>query len=85
MRVGIEESGDAVNYAGEVKGRYESQLAFQVGGKIITRNINLGEWVSQGDILLAIDAKDVAQSANIGAAQVESARALSLAEANLNR
>ena len=86
MRVGIEESGDAVNYAGEVKGRYESQLAFQVGGKIITRNINLGDRVSQGDILLAIDAKDVAQSANIGAAQVESARAqLSLAEANLNR
>lgn len=86
MVVGMSDKNDSSVYAGEVKGRYESQLAFQVGGKIITRNIDLGTRVSKGDLLMAIDAKDVVQTANIGAAQVESARAqLALAEANLAR
>lgn len=73
-------------YAGEVRGRYESQLAFQVGGRISARRVALGSKVRAGDVLFEIDAKDVRESANIGAAQLESARAqLSLAEANLKR
>lgn len=70
-------------YTGEVRGRYESQLAFQVSGKIISRNVELGSRVSAGETLLTIDTKDIAQTVNIGAAQVESARAqLELARTN---
>ena len=76
----------SAKYAGEVRGRYESQLAFQVSGKIIRRNIELGSQVTAGSILMEIDPKDVQQTVNISAAQVLSAQSqLKLAENNLHR
>lgn len=85
-QVGATDKNSGNSYAGEVRGRYESQLAFQVGGKIIARKVELGSKVHAGEVLMEIDAQDILQSANIGAAQVESAKAqLALAEANLNR
>lgn len=73
-------------YAGEVRGRYESQLAFQVSGKIIKRNVQLGSVVNAGDILLQIDPKDINQTVNSSSAQVYSAESqLKLAESNLTR
>lgn len=73
-------------YAGEVRGRYESQLAFQVGGKITKRNVDLGSVVSAGDALMEIDPKDIRQTVNADAAKVYSAQSqLKLAENNLNR
>lgn len=75
-----------ISYAGEVKGRYESQLAFQVGGKVIRRNVDLGSKVKAGDVLMEIDVKDIKESANMADAQVASARSqLALAETNLER
>ena len=44
-------------YSGEVRGRYESQLAFQVGGKITKRHVDLGSVVKGGDALMEIDPK----------------------------
>ena len=73
-------------YSGEVRGRYESQLAFQVNGKIAKRNVQLGSAVNAGDVLMQIDAKDVQQTVNSNSAQVYSAESqLKLAESNLNR
>ncbi len=73
-------------YSGEVRGRYERLLAFQVGGKIMRRNVELGNTVSAGDILMEIDPKDVQQTVNITAAQVAAAQSqLALAETNLKR
>ena len=62
-------------YPGEVRGRYESQLAFQVAGKINARMVNVGDNVQAGQILLALDPKDVAQNVEATAAQLASARA----------
>lgn len=79
-------SAQAASYSGEVRGRFESQLAFQVGGKIIRRGVDLGSVVSAGDILLEIDPKDISQTVAVTSAQVYSAQSqLKLAEANLNR
>ncbi len=79
-------ANQTANYSGEVRGRYETQLAFQVSGKIIRRNVDVGSFVQPGDALLEIDAKDIQQTVNISSAQVESAYSqLSLAEANLAR
>lgn len=79
-------TGQSASYAGEVRGRYESQLAFQVGGKILKRHVDLGTVVKPGDALMEIDAKDIAQTVNISSAQVYSAEAqLQLAGNNLNR
>ncbi|WP_028971730.1 efflux RND transporter periplasmic adaptor subunit [Sporomusa ovata] len=73
-------------YAGEVRGRYESQLAFQVAGKIIKRNVQLGSVVNAGDVLLEIDPKDLKQTVNSSSAQVRSAESqLKLTESNLQR
>lgn len=53
--------GTAV-YPGEVRGKYESNLAFQAGGKIVTRSVNLGDTVRAGQVLMEIDPKDIRQS-----------------------
>ena len=57
-------------YPGEVRGRYESQLAFQVAGKINARMVNVGDNVQAGQILLALDPKDVNQSVEAASAQL---------------
>lgn len=78
--------GQDATYSGEVRGRYESQLAFQIGGKVTKRNVELGSVVNPGDVLMEIDAKDIEQTVNISSAQVASAQSqLSLAQNNLER
>jgi RND family efflux transporter MFP subunit len=73
-------------YSGEVRGRYESQLAFQVTGKIAKRNVELGSTVKAGDVLMQIDPRDLQQTVNSTTAQVYSAKSqLKLAESNLHR
>ncbi|MEN6565322.1 MAG: efflux RND transporter periplasmic adaptor subunit [Veillonellales bacterium] len=81
-------AGESANYtyAGEVRGRFESQLSFQVAGKIIKRNVQLGSVVNAGDVLFQIDPKDLTQAVNSSSAQVYSAESqLKLAESNLQR
>jgi len=86
MIVGKENGNAKFNYSGEVRGRYESQLAFQVNGKIINRFVNLGSEVQPGDTLMQIDAKDIQQLVNVNSAQVYSSQSqLNFAEANLER
>lgn len=84
--IGVGAMNQTNTYSGEVRGRYESQLAFQVGGKIIKRNVELGSIVHAGDVLMQIDAKDIQQNVNISSAQVYSSQSqLKLAENNLSR
>lgn len=73
-------------YAGVVRGRYETNLAFQVGGQIMQRNVEVGSAVRAGEILMTINPRDVAQQKNQAEAQVKSTRAqLELARSNLER
>lgn len=60
-------------YPGQVMGRYESRLSFQVGGKIVNRFVNLGDKVSAGQILMTLDPKDVNQAVEASNAQLASA------------
>jgi multidrug efflux system membrane fusion protein len=84
--VKLDGAASRASYAGEVRGRYESQLAFQVGGKIIRRHVDLGGVVAAGDVLMEIDPKDISQTVAVSSAQVYSAQSqLKLAEANLSR
>lgn len=46
-------------YAGTIVARVESALAFQVGGKIQTRHVEVGSQVKKGQILLSLDNQDV--------------------------
>ena len=73
-------------YSGAVCGRYETNMAFQVGGKILSRNVEVGDYVRRGDLLFTLDSKDILQQANQADSQVKAALAqLKLAETNLNR
>lgn len=74
------------NYSGVVKGRYETNLSFQIGGKIISRDVQAGSFVHTGEVLMTIDPKDIVEQSHSADAQVASARAqLELAKANLDR
>lgn len=60
-------------YPGEVRGRYESNLAFQVAGKINNRYVNIGDTVTAGQVLMTIDPKDINQALASSEAQLASA------------
>lgn len=84
--VAMEAAAQAAEYAGSVHGRHEKNMAFQVGGQIVERAIQLGDRVPAGAVMMRIDPKDVAQKTNAADAQAEAAAAqLSLAETNLSR
>ena len=75
ITVGQREAKLSTAYPGEVRGRYESVLAFQVPGKINTRLVNVGDRVTAGQVLLTLDPKDINQSLEASSAQLASARA----------
>ena len=86
ITVGKEASATENVYDGFVCGRYETKMAFQVGGKIIKRNVEAGSAVKVGDILLTIDPKDVIEQSRQNDALVTAAGAkLKLGESNFNR
>lgn len=72
---GASTSASGSSYPGEVRGRYESNLAFQVAGKINARYVNIGDSVQAGQVLMTIDPKDVLQVVENSNAQLASAAA----------
>ena len=86
QRAGAASRAAEESFPGTVRGRYETNLSFQIGGQILARNVEAGSRVRAGDVLMVLDAKDAIQQANQGDAQVASARAqLKLAQNNLAR
>ncbi|MGI6263228.1 MAG: efflux RND transporter periplasmic adaptor subunit [Succiniclasticum sp.] len=73
VTVGSTATEDVEIYPGEVRGKYESNLAFQVGGKIAARYVNVGDRVQAGQVLLELDPKDVRQTLNAAQAAYQSA------------
>ncbi|WP_295388853.1 efflux RND transporter periplasmic adaptor subunit [uncultured Thiodictyon sp.] len=61
-------------FAGEVKPRYESDLAFRIGGKIVARAVDAGARVRKGAVLARLDAADVALQTEAAQAQVAAAQ-----------
>ena len=67
-------------YAGEVRAREESPLAFRVGGNLVRRLVDVGDAVRRGDLLAELDPGDLrlqaqAAQAQLAAAEAELARA----------
>lgn len=81
MQVSADAVPSALTFPGEVRARYESRLAFRLGGKMIERRVDTGARVRRGEVLARIDAQD----AVLNAAQAEAARALAQAEARRYR
>ena len=72
--VGAQTGAAAFEYTGTVKGRYESKLAFQVGGRITARNVQLGSIVHAGDVLMTVNPQDVEQGVTKAQAAVTAGR-----------
>ncbi|MFC5399580.1 efflux RND transporter periplasmic adaptor subunit [Undibacterium jejuense] len=73
----------AMELSGEVRPKVESHLGFRVGGKIISRKVDLGTVVKRGQLLMQLDPQDLALAqvqAKAGLVAAESNRDLALAE-----
>ncbi len=62
-------------FAGEIRARYEADLAFRVGGKILSRPADLGERAKKGEVLARLDPEDLKLNASAARAQLAQAEA----------
>ena len=66
----------AAEFPGEVRARIESRLGFRVGGKIVSRKVDVGASVKRGQILMQLDPQD------LQLAQAQANAALKAGESN---
>jgi membrane fusion protein, multidrug efflux system len=80
------EGARSAEYAGEVRARHETRLAFRVAGKLTERLIEVGSVVKPGQTVARLDPSDLALAAATTVAQVQSAESeRTLAAADLKR
>jgi RND family efflux transporter MFP subunit len=63
-----------LEYAAEVKARTESHLSFRVGGKLLTRPVELGQAVRRGQLLGQLDVTDLGLGAEAAQAALRAAQ-----------
>ncbi|MEP7242763.1 MAG: efflux RND transporter periplasmic adaptor subunit [Gammaproteobacteria bacterium] len=68
-------SGEAATYTGEIRSRYETDLSFQVGGKLISRTVDVGATVKKGALLAQIEQTDMSLGVDAARSAVNAARA----------
>lgn len=73
-------------YAGEVRARYETDLAFRVAGRVQARKVEVGTAVAAGQVIATLDPQDYALAAGAARAQLSAAEAeAKLARQDLQR
>jgi len=73
-------------YSGEIRARVESQVGFQVPGKVVRRLVNVGDTVTVGQALAELDPTDLrltaqAAQAALSAAQAQASQAVAVQQA----
>jgi len=73
-------------FSGEVRARVESRLGFRVGGKIVSRKVDVGSVVKRGQVLMELDPQDLKLSQAQALAALRAAETTrDLASAELKR
>ena len=72
IKIGVTEGARSVEYAGEVRARHETRLAFRVPGKIVERLVEVGSRVRRGQAVARLDGSDLKLAAASARAQVKS-------------
>jgi RND family efflux transporter MFP subunit len=73
-------------FSGEVRARVESRLGFRVGGKIVSRKVDVGTVVKRGQVLMELDPQDLKLSQAQALAALRAAEtSRDLASAELKR
>lgn len=74
------------SYTGEIRARYETNMAFRVGGKIVARYVEIGSEVKKGALLARLDVEDTRLVTQNARAQLSAAQAnFNQAQTELNR
>jgi multidrug efflux pump subunit AcrA (membrane-fusion protein) len=68
-------AGAVQAFAGEIRARHETPLAFRVGGKVAKRLVDVGDRVVAGQPLAELDAQDLRLSRDAAQAQLTAAEA----------
>jgi RND family efflux transporter MFP subunit len=86
MQVRPATGGSLDIYSGEVRARYETDLGFRVGGKLVSRLVDAGATVRKGQTLARLDPEDARLAAGAAAAQLAAAESdYALAKSELTR
>jgi multidrug efflux system membrane fusion protein len=89
VRVGKAEpaaQSNSISYTGAVRARWQTDLGFRVGGKIIERVVEVGQRVQSGQVLARLDPADYEAQVRSAEAELSAARAnLVQARADLTR
>ena len=86
VTAGADTAQPGASFAGDIRARQETPLAFRVGGKIAERLVNAGERVKKGQVLARLDANDYELDLAAKQAQLAAARSdLVQQEADLRR
>ena len=86
MTVGATVGTNELEFAGDVRARVESNLGFRVGGKLLSRHVEIGQRVQAGQLLAQLDPQDYRLAADATAAQLVAAQTnRDLAVADLKR
>lgn len=79
-------AGGQVRYAGEVRARHETMLAFRVAGRVSSRAVEVGTPVKAGQVIATLDPQDYALAVRAAEAQLAAAEAeAQLAQQDLER
>ncbi len=85
-RVSAQAAVAGTRYAGEVRARYETDLAFRVGGRVRSRMVDAGTPVRAGQVIATLDPSDFALAARAARSQLAAAEAeAKLAREDLKR
>jgi multidrug efflux system membrane fusion protein len=76
----FQQVSDVAHYSGEIRPRHEAPLAFQVGGRLVRRLVDVGAAVKSGQLLATLDPADyrlgeAGAAAQLAAAEAELAQA----------
>ena len=71
------------SFAGQIRARTETDLAFRIGGKIVAKLVNSGEHVKKGQALARLDPSDTSLDTSAKQAQLAAAES-DLAQQQLN-
>ncbi|MFP5417760.1 MAG: efflux RND transporter periplasmic adaptor subunit [Gammaproteobacteria bacterium] len=74
-QVGVRAEQSTTRYAGEVRARHETDLAFRVAGRVRTRLVEVGAAVRAGEVLATLDPQDYALAARAAQSQLAAAEA----------
>lgn len=75
QKVSTESATARQEYAGEIKARTETRLSFRVGGKLMSRAVNLGDEVKAGQVIAQLDPSDLKLGQDAAAAGLRAAQA----------